>query len=328
MVFIIHYGECMFGINYIKTSPTTHIIHYRNGKMVREGAGLSFFYYAPTSLIALVPAGSIDVPFIFNEVTADFQDVTVQGELTFRIIEPSKIAELLDFSVDSREHYISDDPEKLHERLIHATQIIARSFTQSKTLREVLTASEELVEKMNSELPLSSTVTMLGVEIVGLSILSIQATPEMAKALQAEARSNLLREADEAVHERRNAAVEHERAIKENEMRTKILVEQKQREVREVKMAASIAVEEQRAELVELSSENKRKEAEAKGEALRMTMEPLKEVDWRLLLAMGGNMGSSDLIAMAFRDLADNAGKIGELNISPDLLDTLTRGGK
>ena len=30
-------------------------------------------------------------------------------------------------------------------------------------------------------------------------------------------------------------------------------------------------------------------------------------------------------LALAFRDLAENAGKIGELNISPDLLNTLLK---
>jgi hypothetical protein len=34
------------------------------------------------------------------------------------------------------------------------------------------------------------------------------------------------------------------------------------------------------------------------------------------------------MIAMAFRDLAENAGKLGELNITPDLLNTLIRPGK
>lgn len=34
---------------------------------------MSFFYYAPTSVIVYIPLASTDVPFVFNEVTADFQ---------------------------------------------------------------------------------------------------------------------------------------------------------------------------------------------------------------------------------------------------------------
>ena len=44
----------MFGIKFIKVQPTTYLLQYRGGKIVREGLGLSFFYYAPTtSLVAL-----------------------------------------------------------------------------------------------------------------------------------------------------------------------------------------------------------------------------------------------------------------------------------
>jgi hypothetical protein len=38
-----------------------------------------------------------------------------------------------------------------------------------------------------------------------------------------------------------------------------------------------------------------------------------------------GKLDPKLTIAMAFRDLAENAGKIGELNISPDLLSALLK---
>ena len=110
------------------------------------------------------------------------------------------------------------------------------------------------------------------------------------------------------------------------ELNTEIAVQQKTRQVRETQMAAEIAVEEQRASLVDSRVENERKEADARAHALRVTLEPLKEVDWRTLMA--ASSGAADpklLIAMAFRELAENAGKVGELNITPDLLNTLLR---
>ena len=75
----------MFGIRYVKVPPTTYIMQFRSGKIVRSGAGLSFFYFAPNSDLVKVPLATADVPFVFNEVTADFQDATIQGELTYRI---------------------------------------------------------------------------------------------------------------------------------------------------------------------------------------------------------------------------------------------------
>jgi hypothetical protein len=41
------------------------------------------------------------------------------------------------------------------------------------------------------------------------------------------------------------------------------------------------------------------------------------------MAASSGELNPRLLVAMAFRDLAENAGKIGQLNISPDLLNAL-----
>jgi hypothetical protein len=314
----------MFGLRYIKVPPTTHVMQFRRGQVVRQGAGLSFFYFAPNSTLVYIPVGSTDVPFVFNEVTADFQDATIQGELTFRVADPDRLASLLDFSVDAWGRYRGEDPSKLQDRLVHAAQILARAFTQRHPLRELLVSSDKLIEQVLAGLRASDAVSMLGVEVLGLSILSIKATPEMAKALQADAREKLLQQADEAVYERRNLAVELERKIKENELNTEIAVEQKRRQVRETKLHADIALEKERAELVDQQVENERKESQARAEALRAVLEPLKNVDWRTLLATrGAGLDSGQLIAMAFRDLADNAGKIGELNVSSELLASL-----
>ena len=62
---------------------------------------MSFFYFAPATELVKIPLTSTDVPFVFNEVTADFQDATIQGELTYRIGDPKQVASLLDFSIDA-----------------------------------------------------------------------------------------------------------------------------------------------------------------------------------------------------------------------------------
>lgn len=311
--------------SYLKVPPTTFVLHYSGGKVKRQGAGLSFFYFAPSAEIVLVPLTSTDVPFVFNEVTADFQDATIQGELTYRITDAKRVAEVLDYSVDARRKYRSDDPTKIGDRLVNSAQILARSFTQKRSLAEVLVSSDLLVAETLAGLQKSPTVQMLGLEVLGLSILSIKPTPEMSKALQADAREDLLRKADEAIYSRRNAAVEQERKIKENELNTEIAVQQKQRQVRETQMAAEIAVEEQRATLVDHKVENERKEAEARSHALKAMLDPLKGIDWKTLLAAGGGGDAKLNVALAFRELAENATKIGELNVSPELLHSLMK---
>jgi hypothetical protein len=147
----------------------------------------------------------------------------------------------------------------------------------------------------------------------------------MSKALQAEAREDMLRKADEAIYARRNAAVELERTIKENELNTEIAIEKKKRDVRESQMAADIAVEQQRATLVDAKVENDRKEAEARAAAMQAVLDPIKSVDWRTLMAVNAGVDAKMMISLAFQELAQNAGKIGELNVSPELLNSLLK---
>jgi len=71
----------MFGIGFVKVQPTTYLIEYRNGRAVREGPGLSLFYFAPRTSLVAVPISSRDVPFIFltggkdrGHIPADLHD--------------------------------------------------------------------------------------------------------------------------------------------------------------------------------------------------------------------------------------------------------------
>lgn len=316
----------MFGIEYLKATPTTYILHYKSGVVKREGRGLAFWYYAPSSMVVSVPLASADVPFVFNEITKDFQELTVQGQLTYRVVDPKKLAGLLDFSIDGTGKYRSEDPTKLEERLVHATQVLASGVTSRLTLREALGSAERLVTEIIDGLRKVEAVAMLGIEPLALSILSIRPTPEMSRALEAEARERLSREADESIYARRNAAVEQERIIKESELNTEIAVEAKKREIRERKMEADIVIEEQRSALITKQVDNAKQDADSRAYALRTQLEPLEKTDWKTLMAIAPNGGDPRMmIALAFRELAENASKIGELNMSPDLLGQLLK---
>lgn len=330
----------MFGIRFIKVQPTDYVLQYRKGNLVREGAGLAFFYFSPTTSLVRIPMGSVDVPFIFVEVTADFQEVTVQGQITYRISDPRKLSQLMNFTLapDGKD-FTSDDPEKLPQRLINHVQVLTRSSLKAMPLRQALGSSDTLVNALREGLQNAEAITSLGIETLGFSILAIKPTPETARALEAEARERILREADEAIYARRNAAVEQERAIKENELNTEIAVEnkkrqikeaqmeaeksvqQKKRELREAEMATRIALEEKNRELVGLSTENARQEADAKAYSLSVVMKALAETEPKILQTLASvGMEPGRLVALAFKELAESADKIGQLNISPDLL--------
>ena len=335
----------MFGFRYAKASPTTYLIQFRDGESVREGAGLAFFYFAPSASLVSIPMESVDAPFMFREVSADFQEVTVQGQVTYRVADPKLLASLMNFSLKpSGAEYASEDPTKLPQRVVNAVQVQLRASLQGQKLQDLLRASDGLVQTVRDGLRQPDALASLGLELVSLAILAIKPTPDTARALEATVREQILKEADDALYRRRNAAIEQERAVKENELNTEIAVETKKRQIRETQMEAERSVLEKRLQiqaqemqgqiahekeneaLTELRTANARREADAKAYAMNALVKTVSGVDPKVLQALAlGSADSGTIIAAAFQDLAQNAGKIGELNISPELLRQLTQ---
>ncbi len=331
----------MFGIKHIKFDSMTYVLHFKNGNIKREGRGLSFFYFTPNSSIAAIPMGSNDLPFIFNESTNDYQTVNIQGQISYKISNPKTLADVLDFTVNDNGQYKKNDIEKLNQRIINEAQTATSSFIHEIKLKDAIRSAKSIEERILEGLKSSQAIAMLGIDILGANILGIQATPEMSRALETETREKLQQEADQAIYERRNFAVEQERKIKETELNTEIAVEEKQKQIaekkmesevqkadndrklREMKLAADIAVENQRKQLIEQKTANDKKEAETQGYIIETTLKPYKDIDWKTLTALNNNPDPKFNISLAFRELAENADKIGNLNISPDLLDSL-----
>lgn len=232
----------MFGIRFIKSQPTVHLMQFRAGKVVREGAGQSFFYYAPTTTLVAVPVGSQDCHFMLELVTADFQSVTVQGQVTYRISTPRQTATLMDFSLArDGQKYMSEDPQRLGDRVTMQAEVIIQQAVQALELKQALRSSALIARTAQQELAAQPEIEALGLEILGVSVMAVKPTSDIARALEAEARESNLKAADDAVYARRMAAVENERAIRQNELDTDVAVEKKKRQIREAQLEAKAA---------------------------------------------------------------------------------------
>lgn len=333
----------MLGVSFVKSQPTTYLIQYRNGHIVREGAGLSFFYFAPTASLVAVPVGSRDTAFIFELVTSDFQGITIQGYAGYRIAEPRKIAGMMNFALKpDGTTYESDEPQRLSERIVALAKVLAQKSVQEQTLKEVLQAGNRVADEILAGLATHGEIVSLGIEVLGVSVLAVKPTPETARALEAEAREAILRASDEAIYDRRKAAVEQERAIRQSELDTEVAVEEKKRliretqmeaeasvrrkkhELRQAEMEADIAIEERRKEWVARNAENARILAEAEAYRVAAVMEALERADPRIVQALAAaGMQPGQLIAQAFGGIAERAERIGQLNVSPELLQAL-----
>jgi hypothetical protein len=334
-------------VRFTKFAPNRYVFRYKGGKIVAEGAGLSFFYFAPTTTLVVVPVGSEDAPFMLSETSSDFQDLTIQGQITYRISEPEKAAKMLNYTVDSERRvpdYVSEDPQKLPERLINLALVVIKGAIKCLPLKKAIVSSDEIAHKAHQALAGHEMVKALGVEILGLSIAAIKPNPDTAKALEAETREEILKESDQAIFQRRNYAVEQERIIRESELNTEIAVENKNREIQETKMettrlarkkememaeerlAFQIQQEERNQALTDLKVRNDKALADAKAYALRVVISAYEKTkpDVLKVLANAG-LDSGHLLAQAFQDIAAQAEKIGNLNITPDLLNALLK---
>lgn len=276
---------------YFKGEPNTYVIRYKNGRVADHGEGLDFWYWPYNTSIAVVNIVSQDAQFIFNESTANFQEVAIQGQITYRLHAPLETAQYLDFSVDRKTgQYRKKDPDKIGQRVINAVQAFTRTGMNALTLEEALTQNKQLANEVLHVIRNEPGLKKLGVVVESLYFTAVAPTPEMQKALEAEYREALQRNADKAIYDRRASSVEEERKIRQRELETDIELEQ------------------QRKDLVEMQAENSIKLAEAEARADEMKLAPY------------GNLAPQALIGLAFKEFAGNAGHIGNLNITPDML--------
>jgi regulator of protease activity HflC (stomatin/prohibitin superfamily) len=337
----------MLGIEFVKVDPTQYVMQFRKGQVVKEGPGLAFLYFAPTSSVVAVPTAAMEQGFMFEHVTRDFQAVTVQGQVVFRVREPKKTAALLNFTLTADgKRYASDDASQLPARVVRAVEVLSQQAVKGWPLKEALLATDRLATLVATGLAQSAEITSLGLEVLGVSVVAIRPTPETAKALEAEAREAILKSADDAIYARRNAAVEAEREIRESELETQVAIEKKQRTVRETqmdaeaaiqarqqalrqsRMEADIALEKTRASFVATNAANTRVLAEAEAHRVGTAMQALQSADPRVVQALAAvGMQPGQLIAQAFSGIAERAEKIGQLNVSPELLAGLLAGG-
>ncbi len=86
-------------VAHLRANPTTHVRHLRSGKLAHDGAGQAFWFRPLNSALSEIPVDDREQPLLFHGRTVDFQDVTVQATVTYRITDPALAAQRLDFGI-------------------------------------------------------------------------------------------------------------------------------------------------------------------------------------------------------------------------------------
>ncbi|MDQ0847214.1 MULTISPECIES: SPFH domain-containing protein [unclassified Streptomyces] len=313
------------GWRHLRAAPTAHVRHHRRGRLAHDGTGLSFWFRALTAALSEVPVDDRELAVSFHARTADFQDVSVQATVTYRISEPSTAAARLDFSIDPDTGAWRAAPLEQIATLLtetaqqHALDVLARTPLSSALADGVASVRGRITEGLAAEPRLPAT----GIEVVAVRVVAIRPEPEVERALRTPAREQIQQEADRATYERRAVAVERERAIAENELASKIELARREEQLVEQNgtNARRQAEESAAADAVRAEAEAKRKvrlaRAEAEAAEAVGAARAGAQAAW---LRVHGDVDPATLHALAVTRLAENLPRIDSVTLSPDVL--------
>ena len=303
-------------------------MRYRRGELVREGTGLAFWFRPITTAIAEIPVDDRELPFLFHARSADYQRVTVQGAITFRVTDPERLADRIDFSIDLEQGVWSGEPlEQVGGLLTQLAQQFVIDRLAARELRAILAEGVAPIRaRIDSGLAEEPALGALGLQVVAVRVADVAPTAEVEKALQQPAREQIQSQADEATFARRATAVENERAIAENELANRI--ELARREEQLVSQHGTNerrrAEEEAAARMVaaRAADERERLEARRRADAIDLVEQAGLRIE-RERAEIQQAMAPDVLLALALRELAGQLGNIEHLTITPDLIGPL-----
>jgi regulator of protease activity HflC (stomatin/prohibitin superfamily) len=290
----------MLGIRYFKAEPTEYARISVSGKVKKEGKGISSIIWQPyKTSIELVPVSTIEKPFVLNELSEDTQQMSLQGGLLYTVEDPKAALGKFNFSIDPKtKGYRSEDKDKLPDQITRLAHAKAREIVQKTPLEKLLRMGDEMSGGITKSLKESQELKELGVNVSMVYFSYIKPTSEIAKAIEAPYRETLLKEADKAIYDRRAAAVERERAIKNNEIETEIMIEKR------------------KGELLEETEKNTLKEAEFKAKAEQMSIQVYSTIPAELLVGLG------------LLRIGEKAQHIENLTLTPELISSIMQGAK
>ncbi|MFE3518442.1 SPFH domain-containing protein [Streptomyces sp. NPDC059166] len=314
-----------FGWRHLRSAPTAHIRHHKRGSLAHDGTGLSFWYRPLSAALSEVPVDDRELAMAFHARTADFQDVTVQATVTYRISDPALAAARLDFYVHPDSGVWRGTPLEQIATLLtetaqqHALDVLARTPLATALVDGVAAVRERVAAGLTGEPRLPST----GIEVVAVRVVAIRPEAEVERALRTPAREQIQQEADRSVYERRAVAVERERTIAENELASKIELARREEQLVDQRgtNARREAEEKSAADEVRTSAEAARtvRLARAEAEAAREVGAARAEAQAAWLTAHGG-VTPGTLHALAATKFAENLPRIDSLTLSPDVL--------
>ncbi|MCK6478860.1 MAG: band 7 protein [Planctomycetaceae bacterium] len=318
---------CFPVFRHLRSDPSHHVLHFRGGRLVRGGRGTSFWFHPLSASIAEVPCDDRDLAFLFHGRTSDFQDVTTQGVITYRVVDPEILARRVDFSIDpSRGTWKHAPLDQIAQLLTQLAQQFAWDYIVHTPVNEVLAEGMVQVgDRIRAGFAGHGPLPKMGIEIVSVRVSGVAPTADLEKALQTPTREAIQQRADEATFQRRAMAVEKERAIQENELQNRIELARREEALITQQGQNGRRLAREKAEAGAIESEalaaRRKLEAATKADGIR-TVEGARGEAERERMAIYRDMPVPVLMGLAARRFAGKLRRIDHLNLGPDLFGT------
>ena len=309
----------------LRADASSYIQYFRKGQRVRAGRGLAFWFRPDGASITEVPLDDRQMPFILKGQSADFQELTVQGTVVWRVTAPEILGERIDFTIDLRRGLpIAKPVEQIDAVLVGLIRQFAYAYLQGQAVLDLLTAGiAPLQEAVAQALAEDPTLPDMGLQAISVNISNLAPTSELARALQTPTFESLQQQADEATFSRRALAVEKERAIAENELNNQIELAARRKDLIARETANTRSKREADAANRRMDAETQATmltiQAEAEAQSIR-AVELVKAETERARMDVFGDVSPAILLALAAREFAGKVKTIDNLTITPDML--------
>ena len=194
-----------FFMRHLRASPTTHIRHLKNGTVEHDGVGEAFWFRSLTAAISEIPVDNREQPLLFHARTSDFQDVTVQATITYRVADPALAATRIDFGIDPDSGAWRARPlEQVGGLLTELAQQYALDLLARIPLPQALSEGMAAVrDRLTGGLTEDERLAGIGLAIIDVRVVAVRAEPDVERALQTPTREAVQQDADKATYGRR-----------------------------------------------------------------------------------------------------------------------------
>ncbi|MCF6303754.1 MAG: hypothetical protein L3J33_00080 [Rhodobacteraceae bacterium] len=304
-------------LRHLRADASSYVQQFKKGRRVRSGKGLAFWFLPSGVSLSEMPMDDRMLPYLLKGQSADYQNLTVQGSIVWRVSDPEILGDRIDFSVDLTNGALLGQPvDQINDQIGSLGRRFIVAHVKSNSVRDILQAGvEPLQSALKQGFDGDTTLSAMGIEIVGVGVDDVSPSSELARALQAPTFESLQQQADEASFARRAMAVEKERAIAENELSTKV------------------ELEAQRNQLIARQDENARANAKAHAAALKIEADAesgrIRIIDQAKVdmekerIAVYADLPPMVMFGMAAQEFAGKLQHIDNLTVTPDMLSNM-----